>query len=72
MLNNIVDPPPLTSPPVAREVRAGLIETGKDRWNREIESLVRKVQTTDWHAVRDDAEEKIVAVYRRARDSVQT
>jgi len=48
-----VDPQPATAPPVAREVRTGLVESAKDRWNGEVEGLVRRVQGTDWGVVRE-------------------
>jgi MICOS complex subunit MIC12 len=66
ILTNIVEPiPPLPSP-TTREVRVGLLETAKDKWNAELESNVRKLQQVDWSAVRERMEEGVSSVYRRA------
>jgi MICOS complex subunit MIC12 len=43
-----------------------LWETVKDRWNAELERNVRKLQTTDWDKVREDLEERVSSVWRRA------
>ena len=43
----------------------------KDRWNREIEGLVRKAQTTDWEAVRIDWEHKISNAFNKLRNTEQ-
>jgi len=69
-LLNIVEPLPPSPPPVARLARAGLLETIKDRWNGELENLVRRVQTTDWAKVRERSEERIGMVWRRLREEV--
>ena len=70
LLDDIVDPPPVSALPTPRVVRAGLLETGKDRWNREISSLALRLQTTDWHAVRQGLEDRVTSLYKRARDNV--
>ncbi|GAB1743791.1 hypothetical protein NU219Hw_g710t1 [Hortaea werneckii] len=66
ILQNTVDPQPALPPPVSREVRGGLWDTAKDRWNAELENNVRKLQTTDWNAVRYRLEENVSSVWRRA------
>ena len=66
ILNNIVEPLPPLPPPTNREVRAGLSETLKDRWNAQLEKEVKKVQEVDWSVVRERMEEGVSAVYRRA------
>lgn len=66
LLSNIVNPLPPGPPSTSREVPAGLWETAKDRWNAELERSVRKLQNTDWDAVRDGMEENVSRVWRRA------
>ncbi|RMY79920.1 hypothetical protein D0864_08878, partial [Hortaea werneckii] len=66
ILQNTVEPQPAQPPPVSREVRGGLWDTAKDRWNAELENNVRKLQTTDWNAVRYRLEENVSSVWRRA------
>jgi MICOS complex subunit MIC12 len=71
VLRSIVQPEPPIPPPTAREARAGVIEFAKDRWNGEIEGLVRKVNNTDWNEVRSEWEGKIMALVSRLRESGQ-
>ncbi|KAF2461534.1 hypothetical protein BDY21DRAFT_89447 [Lineolata rhizophorae] len=68
-LNDIVEPPPaLPPPPSARVARPSLVETAKDKWNAEVETLVRKVYDTDWNQVREQAEDNVGAVWRKIKD----
>ena len=39
----------------------------KDRWNGEIEKLVRNVQETDWNEKREQAEQRIAAAWGNLR-----
>jgi len=41
----------------------------KDRWNREVEGLVRKAQTTDWEAVRIRWENRIKSAFDSLRST---
>lgn len=66
ILNNIVEPLPALPTPTSREVRGGLLETAKDRWNAELEKDVRKLQNMDWSGIRERMEEGVSSVYRRA------
>lgn len=66
VLTNIVEPLPPLPPPTNREVKVGMVETAKDKWNAELESNVRKLQQVDWSAVRERLEEGVSSVYRRA------
>lgn len=66
ILNNIVEPQPLQPPPASREVRAGVWETAKDRWNAELESNVKKLYRVDWNGVWDRTEEGVSSLWRRA------
>jgi len=65
VLDNIVDPRPPAPPPTAREVRAGLTERFKDRWNTELEAGVRRLYAVNWNDIRDSAEEGVSSVWRR-------
>ena len=66
ILNNVVEPQPPPPAPPSREVRAGLWESAKDGWNGELERNIKKLYATDWHAVRDQMEEGVSRVWRRA------
>ena len=66
ILNNVVDPQPPLPPPTSREVRAGVWETAKDRWNAQLEGEVKRLQRVDWNGVREQMEEGVSRVYRRA------
>ena len=70
LLNSVVEPlPPLPTTP-AYDIQTGsLVETLKDRWNREVEGLVRRVEETDWNQVRARWEGRIGAVWTRLRES---
>ena len=70
LLNSVVEPlPPAPEPPAYELRRGGLAEELKDRWNREVEKLVRNVQQTDWERVRENAEDIIAAAWARLRQS---
>ncbi|KAK6441461.1 hypothetical protein LTR95_002317 [Oleoguttula sp. CCFEE 5521] len=66
LLQNIVAPPPPTPAPLPREVRAGVLESAKDRWNAELERNVRSVQNVDWEEWGRWAEDGVSRVWRRA------
>ncbi|KAF2479914.1 hypothetical protein BDY17DRAFT_302912 [Neohortaea acidophila] len=66
ILTNLVDPQPALPPPASREVRVGIWETAKDKWNARLESEVRRLQHMDWNEVRERMEEGVSSVYRRA------
>ncbi|KAK3691591.1 hypothetical protein LTR37_018546 [Vermiconidia calcicola] len=66
ILNNVVEPQPPLPPPTDRQVRVGLLETAKDRWNAELEKDVKKLQEMDWGAVRERMEEGVSVIWRRA------
>ncbi len=70
MLNSVVEPlPPSPDPPAYEVRRAGLGEELKDRWNREVEKLVRNVQETDWSAKRQLYEERVKNVWASVKSS---
>jgi altered-inheritance-of-mitochondria protein 5 len=41
----------------------------KDRWNRELETVVQKVYNTDWRRRREEAEDWISAAAQKIRES---
>jgi len=70
LLNSVVEPlPPPPPSPAYDVVNVGLVETLKDRWNGEVESLVRRVQETDWNQVRARWESRIGTVWAKMRQS---
>lgn len=56
--------PSKAEPP--RKPRASFTEDLKTRWNTEVEGAVRRVQTTDWVAVREDAEGVVAGLWGKA------
>jgi hypothetical protein len=50
-------------------VNVSLVETLKDRWNGEVEGLVRRMQDTDWNQVRARWESRIGTVWAKMRQS---
>lgn len=72
LLNSIIDPPePEYAPPAYRVEQAGIEEQLKDRWNREVENLVRKAQHTDWEAVRIRWEGRLGNAWAKVRGTEQ-
>ncbi|KIW16667.1 hypothetical protein PV08_03855 [Exophiala spinifera] len=70
LLNSAVDPlPPLPDPPAYEVRKAGLVEELKDRWNSEVETIVRNLQTTDWAAKRAQWEDTAAAAWTKIRSS---
>jgi altered-inheritance-of-mitochondria protein 5 len=65
VLHSILEPQPPLPPPTAREVRGGFAEMAKDRWNAEIEALLRRAYATDWNRVRADVEDGVRTVVSR-------
>lgn len=70
VLLNIVEPQPLQPPPTLREVRGGFVEMAKDRWNAEIEGLLRRTYDKDWSKARVGVEETIYGAASRLRKSI--
>ena len=60
-----MEPLPALPPPTSREVRGGLLEAAKDKWNAELEREVRMLQNVDWSDVRERMEEGTSRVWRR-------
>jgi len=52
VLLDLIEPQILQSEPTARVVRGGFVEMAKDRWNAEVEGLLRLTYNTDWNQVR--------------------
>lgn len=69
ILNNLVSPAAPASLSTARTTgQTGLAERLKERWNSELEQNVRKVYSVDWHAVREDAEERVAGIWGRVME----
>lgn len=70
LLNSKIDPvEPEYEPPTYRIEQAGLEEQFKDRWNREVENLVHKAQTTDWEAERIKWENRFSNAFNNVRNT---
>jgi altered-inheritance-of-mitochondria protein 5 len=68
VLTNVIEPPAPEPVPVTRVVPVGLFEMAKDRWNRELESAVRRIYETDWRRVREDAEDRLNAMAEKLKE----
>jgi MICOS complex subunit MIC12 len=63
---SVYEPQPELPPPTAREARASIAETAKDRWNAEVESLARRTYEVDWNGVRSRAEDVVSSLWSKA------
>jgi altered-inheritance-of-mitochondria protein 5 len=68
VLKGLIEPIPLAPEPIARELPMGLTEMAKDKWNKELEVVVRRVYETDWRRVREGLEDKVGNVIEKIRD----
>ena len=66
ILRNLVEPLPLAQP-AGPYAKISFVESAKDRWNEEIEGLVRRVQETDWRALGEDAVDGVLGLVKRLR-----
>jgi altered-inheritance-of-mitochondria protein 5 len=71
ILKNVIDPPAPEPPSTAREARVSVVESAKDRWNSEIEGLVKKAQTTDWNTVGDRMADRISSLWSKASEKAK-
>ncbi|KAF2013860.1 hypothetical protein BU24DRAFT_452668 [Aaosphaeria arxii CBS 175.79] len=69
VLTSVIEPQPPAPEPTSREAPVGVTEMAKDRWNRELEGVVRRVYNTDWRRVREDVEDRIGGVVNRMKDN---
>jgi altered-inheritance-of-mitochondria protein 5 len=69
LLVNVIEPLPPAPEPRPKEIAVGLVEMAKDRWNRELETVVRRVYETDWRRVRERAEDRVGAVVEKIREA---
>ncbi|KAK8215169.1 hypothetical protein M8818_002179 [Zalaria obscura] len=70
VLNNITTPTPPTAPPTARTIVPGVAERVKERWNRELEENVRRLQRVDWSGLVTGAEGVVGRVLGRVGEEV--
>lgn len=40
----------------------------KDRWNGEVEGLVKRAQETDWRRIRESLEDRAAGAWRKLRE----
>ena len=52
-------------------MRAGLLETAKDRWNAQLESEVRRLQQVDWSEVRERMERGVASVWAQVFEGAE-
>ena len=45
-----------------------MVETAKDRWNGEVEGLVRRVQGVDWRGAREELEDRLMSAWGKVRE----
>ena len=69
VLTNFYEPKKPEPEPAYREVPVGLAEMAKDRWNRELEGVVKKIYNTDWRRVRESAEDRASVIMQKIRES---
>lgn len=69
VLSDFYEPKQADPEPAYRVVPVGLAEMAKDRWNRELEGVVKKVYETDWRRVRERGEDSVLALVARIRQS---
>lgn len=50
-----------------RVIPVGLVEMAKDRWNRSLEEGIRRIYTTDWRKVREEAEDRATALAEKIK-----
>lgn len=60
-------PPPGPEPPRWETKRESVTEMLKDRWNGEVEGLVKKVQHIDWNEVREGIEGTAQGAWRKLK-----
>jgi len=63
VLTNLIDGTPPPPRDQLKKVPAGVLEMGKDKWNSEIEGLVKRAYETNWAAVRARWEDRVAAAW---------
>lgn len=69
VLSGFYEPKQPEPEPTSREVPVGLAEMAKDRWNRELETGIRKIYNTDWRRVRENAEDRVGSLLGKINES---
>ncbi|EAT87579.1 MICOS complex subunit MIC12 [Parastagonospora nodorum] len=67
VLSEFYEPKKPEPEPSPRVVPVGLVEMAKDRWNRSLEEGIRRIYTTDWRKVREEAEDRATALAERIK-----
>lgn len=67
VLTEFYEPKKPEPEPSPRVVPVGLAEMAKDRWNRSLEEGVRRIHTTDWRKVREEAEDRASGLVEKIR-----
>ncbi|KAL5120115.1 hypothetical protein ACEQ8H_001940 [Pleosporales sp. CAS-2024a] len=67
VLTDFYEPKKPQPEPKPRVVPVGLLDMAKDRWNRSLEEGVRRIYTTDWRKVREEAEDRAASLAERIR-----
>jgi altered-inheritance-of-mitochondria protein 5 len=67
VLTEFYEPKKPEPEPQPRVVPVGLVEMAKDRWNRSLEESIRRIYTTDWRKVREEAEDRATSLAERIR-----
>jgi altered-inheritance-of-mitochondria protein 5 len=71
IIHGIITPQPPAPPKHERHVQAGLLETAKDKWNKELEENVRRLQSYDWTGAFERVEENVGGAIKRAFDGTK-
>lgn len=71
ILKNVIEPLTPEPPSTTREARVSVVESAKDRWNSEIEGLVKKAQTTDWNEVGGRMADGVSSLWSKASEKAK-
>ncbi|PSN68880.1 hypothetical protein BS50DRAFT_572066 [Corynespora cassiicola Philippines] len=69
VLTSVVEPKQPEDEPRSREVPAGIAEMAKDKWNGQVEGIVKRVYETDWRRVRENVEDKLGNAVSKLKES---
>jgi Altered inheritance of mitochondria 5 len=66
-----INPETLEVEESGRRREGSLVEMMKERWNEEVEGMVRRVQSTDWSGVRERWERRGVSAWRNVMGELE-